>query len=173
MTSKIIFIYWVDGVDEDAVAVVTHLVMPLLVAMMRTGAMSSSRARLRKEKLSMSSMWTSSMKSTWKKKKSTEWIVSSQNGLSAIFEYFKVRPPSYDTKWCLSMIPTCSSLQIKVYIWSYDQKSQKFSYYFLYLYFFFFSSFNRKYLKIFSRFWTRWRNLWGLNFAIALMFSLL
>lgn len=39
--------------------------MPRLVAMMSTGAMSLSRARLRKEKLSMSSMWTSSMKSTW------------------------------------------------------------------------------------------------------------
>ena len=39
--------------------------MPRLVAMMRTGAMSLSRARLRKEKLSMSSMWTSSMNSTW------------------------------------------------------------------------------------------------------------
>lgn len=37
-----------------------------MVAMMRTGAMSLSRARLRKEKLSMSSMWTSSMNSTWK-----------------------------------------------------------------------------------------------------------
>ena len=46
----------VDGVNEDAVSTVTHLVMPLFVAMMRTGAMSSSRARLRKEKLSMSSM---------------------------------------------------------------------------------------------------------------------
>lgn len=43
-----------------------HRVMPRLVAMMRTGAMSLSRARLRKEKLSISSMWTSSMNSTWK-----------------------------------------------------------------------------------------------------------
>ena len=42
-----------------------HRVMPRLVAMMSTGAMSLSRARLRKEKLSMSSMWTSSMNSTW------------------------------------------------------------------------------------------------------------
>lgn len=42
-----------------------HRVMPRLVAMMRTGAMSLSRARLRKEKLSISSMWTSSMNSTW------------------------------------------------------------------------------------------------------------
>ena len=38
--------------------------MPLLVAIMRMGAMSPSRARLRKEKHSMSSMCTSSMKST-------------------------------------------------------------------------------------------------------------
>lgn len=43
----------------------SHRVMPRLVAMMRTGAMSLSRARLRKEKLSMSSMWTSSINSTW------------------------------------------------------------------------------------------------------------
>ena len=41
-----------------------YLVMPLLVAMMRMGAMSLSKARLRKEKHSMSNMCTSSMKST-------------------------------------------------------------------------------------------------------------
>ena len=40
------------------------------------------------------------------------------------------------------MIP--SSLYIKVYIWSYDQKYHKFSYYFPYKYF---SSLNLKYLK--------------------------
>ena len=39
------------------------------------------------------------------------------------------------------MIPR--SLHIKDYFWSYDQKYQKFSYYFLYI----FSSFNRKYLN--------------------------
>lgn len=42
--------------------------MPLLVAMMRTGDKSLSRARFRKEKHSMSSIWTSSINNTWKHK---------------------------------------------------------------------------------------------------------
>ena len=47
----------------------THRVMPRFVAMTRTGARSLSSARLRNEKHSMSSMWTSSMKSTWTERK--------------------------------------------------------------------------------------------------------
>lgn len=38
--------------------------MPRLVAMMRTGERSLSKARFRKEKHSMSNMWTSSIKRT-------------------------------------------------------------------------------------------------------------
>lgn len=41
-----------------------YRVMPLLVAMMRTGDRSLSRARFRKEKHSMSSIWTSSINKT-------------------------------------------------------------------------------------------------------------
>ncbi len=41
-----------------------YLVMPLLVAIIRMGAMSLSRARLRNEKHSMSNMCTSSINST-------------------------------------------------------------------------------------------------------------
>lgn len=39
--------------------------MPRLVAMMRTGERSLSKARFRKEKHSMSNMWTSSIKRTY------------------------------------------------------------------------------------------------------------
>lgn len=42
--------------------------MPLLVAMMRTGDRSLSRARFKKEKHSMSSIWTSSINNTWNHK---------------------------------------------------------------------------------------------------------
>ena len=41
-----------------------YFVIPRFVATMRMGAMSDSRARFRNEKHSMSSMWTSSIKST-------------------------------------------------------------------------------------------------------------
>ena len=43
---------------------VRYRVIPLLVAMISTGAMSPSRARLRNEKHSISNMWTSSMNRT-------------------------------------------------------------------------------------------------------------
>lgn len=43
----------------------TNRVMPLLVATMRTGDKSLSKAPFRKEKHSMSSMCTSSMNNTW------------------------------------------------------------------------------------------------------------
>ena len=50
-----------------------------------------------------------------------------KNRLCTIFEYFKVNPASYDKKKnAFRMIP--SSLHIKVYISSYDQKYHKFSY---------------------------------------------
>lgn len=44
---------------------VSYLVIPLFVAIIRTGAMSLSRARLRNEKHSISSIWTSSTNNTW------------------------------------------------------------------------------------------------------------
>ena len=54
------------------------LVMPLLVAMMRMGAMSPSSARFRKEKHSISSMCTSSMNSTCTQTHTKHTIVSGQ-----------------------------------------------------------------------------------------------
>ena len=42
-----------------------YLVIPLLVAIIKIGAMSLSSARLRKEKHSISSMCTSSINNTW------------------------------------------------------------------------------------------------------------
>ena len=56
------------------------------------------------------------------------WRVLSQNALSAIFEIFKVRAPSYNT----FLMIQCS-LYRKEYFWSYDQKYYKFSYYFFYI----------------------------------------
>lgn len=54
------------------------LVMPLLVAMMRMGAMSPSSARFRKEKHSISSMCTSSMNRTCTQTHTKHTIVSEQ-----------------------------------------------------------------------------------------------
>lgn len=45
-----------------------YRVIPLLVAIIRTGDKSLSRARFRKEKHSMSSIWTSSINKTWNHK---------------------------------------------------------------------------------------------------------
>ena len=70
------------------------------------------------------------------------WRVLSQNALSAIFDIFKVRAPSYNTNNTFLMIHC--SLYIKEYFWSYDQKYNKFSYYFS----LYFSSLNLKYLKL-------------------------
>lgn len=53
-----------------------HFVIPLLVAMMRIGAMSDSRARFRNEKHSISSMWTSSMNNTYKPQLTTPTSVT-------------------------------------------------------------------------------------------------
>ena len=52
--------------DQSQLSSQPYLVMPLLVAMIRMGAMSDSSARFRKEKHSISSMCTSSMKRTCK-----------------------------------------------------------------------------------------------------------
>lgn len=49
-----------------------YRVMPLFVAIMRTGDKSLSRARFRKEKHSMSSIWTSSINNTWNQKPDNE-----------------------------------------------------------------------------------------------------
>lgn len=46
----------------------SNLVIPLFVAIIKIGAMSLSKARLRNEKLSISSMWTSSMNKTCRTK---------------------------------------------------------------------------------------------------------
>ena len=70
-----------------------------------------------------------------------KWRVLSQNALSAIFDIFKVRAPSYNTNTFLMI--HCS-LYIKEYFWGYDQKYYKFSYYFS----LYFSSLNLKYLKL-------------------------
>ena len=58
--------------------------------------------------------------------------VSSQNGLSAIFYIFKVRALSYTQNNAFLMIP--SSLYIKVYIWSCDQKVSQIFLLFFYIF---------------------------------------
>ena len=62
------------------------------------------------------------------------WRVLSQNGLSAIFEIFKVMAPLYTIQNnTFLMIPFSLYMYIKEYFWSYDQKFYKFSYYCLYI----------------------------------------
>lgn len=72
--------------------------MPRLVAMMRTGERSLSKARFKKEKHSMSNMWTSSIKRTcvgekkwrwsgawWYRKVITVWCDPMQSGVTTFF----------------------------------------------------------------------------------------
>ena len=71
------------------------------------------------------------------------WRVCPQKPISPFLQIFKYGHHRIIQKIIFKMIPR--SLHIKNYFWSYDQKYQKFSYYFLYKYF---SSFNRKYLNL-------------------------
>ena len=51
----------------------SYLVIPLLVATIRIGDISLSKARLRNEKHSISNMCTSSTNNTWKEMQNTKW----------------------------------------------------------------------------------------------------